>query len=53
MGTYIIYYNNLWVTTHGGGGLSKDSFTGLTYQLSRIVDIFITIHNARKITVMK
>lgn len=54
MGTYIIYYNNSSQPVgHGPWGSLKAFFTGLTYQLSCIVDTYITVHNARKITVMK
>jgi hypothetical protein len=34
-------------------GASNNPFTEVTYQMSYILDIYITIHNSSKITVMK
>lgn len=37
---------NLWVTTPVGD--SNDSFTRVTYQISCVSDIYLTIHNGSK-----
>lgn len=42
---------NLWVVT--ALWEVNDLYTGVTYQISRISAIFITIHNSSKITCMK
>jgi hypothetical protein len=44
---------NLWVETPLGVGSSNDSFIGVAYQMSCILDIYIRIHNSSQIAVMK
>lgn len=41
---------SLWLTTLWG---SNDLFTGVTYQITCITDIYITAHDSSKVTVMK
>ena len=50
LGTAVTSSQTVGLNSFGG---SNDPFTGIRYQISCISDIYITIHNRSKVTIMK